>query len=95
VCLGLIEIDSRVRFRHPLVRSAIYRAATQQLEKLTAHETQVARLARDGLSNPAIGERLFISPHTVAYHLRKVFSKLDITSRGQLDQVLQESAAVS
>jgi DNA-binding NarL/FixJ family response regulator len=55
---------------------------------LTAQEAQVAQLARDGLSNPEIGERLFLSARTVKYHLHKVFTKLGISSRGQLYRVL-------
>ena len=55
---------------------------------LTPQETQVARLAREGLSNPEIGARLFISPRTAQYHLSHVFTKLGITSRSQLDRVL-------
>jgi ATP/maltotriose-dependent transcriptional regulator MalT len=61
-------------------------------EALTAQETQVARLARDGLSNPEIGARLFISPRTAKYHLSNVFTKLGIASRSQLDRVLAVDA---
>ena len=73
----LLAIGGRVRKR-----------GAQTREELTSQEAQIARLAREGLSNADIGARLFISQHTVAYHLRKVFTKLDITSRNQLGAAL-------
>ena len=69
-------------------RPALAAATAGATEQLTAQETQVAWLARDGLSNPEIGARLFISPRTAKYHLSNVFTKLGISSRGQLHRVL-------
>jgi DNA-binding NarL/FixJ family response regulator len=61
-----------------------------RLARLTRHATQIARMARDGLSNPEIGARLFIGARTVQYQLKMVSIKLGIESRTQLDRVLSD-----
>ena len=77
------------RARHELLATGetARRRTEDTRDELTSQEAHIARLARDGLSNPDIGAQLFISPRTVQYHLGKVFAKLDITSRNQLGRV--------
>jgi DNA-binding CsgD family transcriptional regulator/tetratricopeptide (TPR) repeat protein len=81
----LLATGETVRKRVPEADSPRAGAAG---DALTTQEAQVACLACEGLSNPEISTRLFISPRTVQYHLRKVFTKLGISSRGQLHRVL-------
>ncbi|TDU88367.1 regulatory LuxR family protein [Kribbella voronezhensis] len=68
-------------------------ASSSAGEVLTPQERQIAVLVRDGLSNPEVGARLFLSPRTVEWHLRKIFDKLSISSRRQLRDALPEAEA--
>ena len=71
----------------------VHRRTVETRDDLTAQERQIACLARDGLSNPEIGARLFLSRRTVEWHLRKVFGKLGIRSRHELAGALTGTAA--
>ena len=73
---------ARIELRATGERAPKQTAKTRDV--LTAREAHIARLAGQGASNPEIAAQLFISPATVAYHLRKVFAKLGISSRSQL-----------
>jgi DNA-binding CsgD family transcriptional regulator len=86
--MGVEAFADRARRELAATGATVRKRTTQTRDELTAQEQQIARLARDGLSNPEIGTRLFISPRTVKHHLRHVFIKLGISSRTELDRVL-------
>jgi DNA-binding CsgD family transcriptional regulator len=87
--IGMEAFAERTR-RELLSTGEIVRKRTVEThDELTQQEKQIALMARDGLTNPEVGARLFISPRTVEWHLRKVFAKLNITSRKELRTALR------
>jgi DNA-binding CsgD family transcriptional regulator len=86
--MGIVGFAERARRELHATGETVRKRDAATVIELTAQEAQIARLAREGLSNPEISTRLFISPRTVEWHLRKVFTKLGITSRRQLREPL-------
>jgi DNA-binding NarL/FixJ family response regulator len=73
---------SRCRAPRATIRCRVRKRTADTNDALTPQEAQIARLANEGLTNPEIGQQLFLSHRTVEWHLRKVFTKLGISSRG-------------
>jgi DNA-binding CsgD family transcriptional regulator len=86
--IGMHAFAERARAELVATGEKVPKRAVETRDDLTAQERQIAELARDGLSNPEIAERLFLSPRTVEWHLRKVFGKLGIRSRRELANAL-------
>ncbi|MEV6878300.1 AAA family ATPase [Amycolatopsis sp. NPDC051128] len=82
--IGAEAFAERARREYETTGATVRKPATRAPASLTPQEAQIARLAGEGLTNPEIGARLFISPRTVEWHLSTVFAKLGITSRRQL-----------
>jgi ATP/maltotriose-dependent transcriptional regulator MalT len=93
--IGMEAFAQRAR-RELAARGVTVRRRTPETrDDLTAQERQIAELARDGLSNPEIGARLFLSPRTVEWHLRNVFIKLGISSRRELHAASRTASRMS
>ena len=91
VTIGMEGFADRARKELMASGEQARKRTVETRDDLTVQERQIAGLARDGLSNPEIGARLFLSPRTVEWHLRKVFGKLGIRSRHELAEALAGS----
>jgi DNA-binding CsgD family transcriptional regulator len=88
--MGADAFAERARGELLATGETVRKRTVETRDELTAQEAQIARLARDGRTNPEIGAQLFISPRTVEWHLRNVFTKLGIRSRRELHDALPD-----
>jgi DNA-binding NarL/FixJ family response regulator len=89
--MGMEGFAERARRELVATGETVRKRNVETRDELTAQETQIARLAADGKSNPEIAAQLFLSPRTVEWHLSKVFAKLGIRSRHGLRDALPRS----
>jgi ATP/maltotriose-dependent transcriptional regulator MalT len=89
--IGMEAFAERARIELLATGERVRKRSVEPRSQLTPQEAQIARLARDGYSNPEIGSRLFLSHRTVEWHLHKVFTKLGVRSRRQLRGALPEA----
>jgi ATP/maltotriose-dependent transcriptional regulator MalT len=90
--IGMEAFAERARRELTATGETVRRRSAGTLTTLTAQEALIARLARDGRTNPEIGTQLFLSGRTVEWHLRKIFTKLGISSRRDLPAALAQAA---
>jgi DNA-binding CsgD family transcriptional regulator len=90
--MGIEHFAERARRELAATGETVRARTVETITELTPQEAQIARLARDGRTNPEIGAELFLSARTVEWHLRKVFTKLGVTSRKELRGVLSNAA---
>lgn len=93
VAMGAEGFAERARRELLATGEKVRRRTAPSTNELTPQEEQIAQLARDRRTNPEIGAQLFLSARTVEWHLRKVFTKLEITSRRELDAALERRAS--
>jgi DNA-binding CsgD family transcriptional regulator len=91
--IGMLAFAERARRELLATGETVRKRTAGTHDQLTPQEAQIARLARAGLSNQEIGAQLFLSARTVEWHLSKVFTKLEISSRRQLQQALPDRAS--
>jgi ATP/maltotriose-dependent transcriptional regulator MalT len=89
--IGMKAFAERARRELAATGEKVRRRRAETLDDLTAQEAQIAQLAHDGCSNPEIAAQLFLSSRTVEWHMHKVFAKLGISSRRELDAALPKA----
>ena len=90
--IGMKGFAERARRERLATGETVRKRSPETRDNLTAQEAQIARLVIDGCTNPEVGAQLFISPRTVEWHLRNVFTKLGIRSRRELHDALPGAA---